>query len=346
MLLAAPAAALAVTGLVLRGSPPQALLVDDGASRTTADGDVLDPWGDLPSQAAGGTGVAVSTDGEVILLHRAGAPFASAPLMTTDPLLALDPGTGQVRRSWGAGLFRSPHAVSVDPAGDVWTTDVMTNQVTVFDRHGRPRRTIGHDYRPGLDTCLAVRNELTNLPCTGDPYTFARPTDVTVTADNRAYVADGYRNSRVARFDAHGSFVHAWGDLGDAAGEFSIPHGIAIRADGTVAVADRRNARVQLFTPDGRHLATHTSAPLGRPFDVAFTADGTLLALDGGDALDEPDGQRRAYVVALAADGTVTRRWALRDQHADPHQLAVGSGGELYVAALTGPPLWRWSPRP
>ncbi|MFC7760345.1 peptidyl-alpha-hydroxyglycine alpha-amidating lyase family protein [Catellatospora bangladeshensis] len=343
MLTALPLAGLAAAGLVLRGSPPAAATVDDAVDRATAAGDVLTPWGRTPPQAAGGTGVTVTPDGEVVLLHRAGAPFASGQPMTADPIVVLDPGTGEVRRSWGAGLFRSPHGVSAAPNGDLWVTDVMTNKVTVFGRDGTPRRTLGHDYGTGLDTCLAVRNELTNLPCTGDPYIFARPTDVAPGAD-AAYVADGYRNSRVARFAADGTFAHAWGELGDAAGEFSIPHGIALRPDGVVAVADRRNARVQLFTPDGGHLATHASGQLGRPYDVAFGADGTLLALDGGDALDEDGGRRRGYVVALAGDGTVTRRWALRDQDADPHQLAVGPHGELYVAALTGPPLWRWTP--
>lgn len=344
LLLGASATAVAAGALALRGTPPSAATVDDDAGRPYSAGDVLTPWGQLPPHAVGGTGVALTPSGEVLLLHRAGAPFADARLMTTDPLIAIAPDTGQVLRTWGAGQFRSPHGVSVDSRGDVWVTDVMTNRVAVFDGLGSLRHVIGHEYGAGLDTCLSVRNKLTNLPCTADPYIFARPTDVAVAPGGQAYVTDGYRNSRVALFEAGGSFQRAWGELGEGTGEFSIPHGIAVRSDGAIAVADRRNARVQIFTPDGHHLATHTSAQLGRPYDVAYGPDGTLLVLDGGDALDEDDGQRRAYVLALAADGTVTRRWALHDQNAEPHQLAVGRQGELFVAALAGPPLWRWTP--
>jgi peptidylamidoglycolate lyase len=206
--------------------------------------------------------------------------------------VALDASTGEVTRSWGTGMFSSPHAVSVDDRGGVGHRGDRGGAAD-----GRPDRRIGHDYGLGLDTCLAVRNELVNLPCTGDPYIFARPTDV-VHGDD-IYVPDGYRNSRIAEFDAAGGFVGSWGGRGDGADECSIPHGIALRANGDVVVADHRHARVQVFTRDGRHLATHASAAIGRPYDVAMGPDDTLYVLDGGDASDEGDGQHRGYVVTL-----------------------------------------------
>ncbi|MEV0679153.1 peptidyl-alpha-hydroxyglycine alpha-amidating lyase family protein [Actinosynnema sp. NPDC050436] len=331
---------LAATGFALRGNPPGAAVVAD-ADR--ASDRVLRPWGALPAEARGGTGVTVTDRGEVLLLHRGGAGFAATSPLAVDPVVVLDAATGEVRGTWGAGRFTAPHAISSDRRGRLWITDVTTNEVTVCRPDGTPDRTIGHDYGFGLDTCLAVRNELTNLPCTGDPYIFARPTDVAVAPDDLAYVADGYRNSRVARFDGD-RFTAEWGALGDGAGEFAIPHGIALRRNGDVVVADRRNARVQVFDRDGRHLVTHASPEIGRPYDVAVGPADTLYVLDGGDALDVAGGQRRGYVVSLADNGSVTGRWALADQSADPHQLAVGPGGELYAAALTGPPLWRWAP--
>ncbi|GAA3107177.1 peptidyl-alpha-hydroxyglycine alpha-amidating lyase family protein [Streptosporangium carneum] len=345
LLAGVPVVAVGMAGLALRGDPPSAAVVSEDVDRRAARGMTLSPWGRLPAEARIGSGVAVTGSGEVLLLHRGGRAFAGDQVMGVDPVVVLDAATGGFRRSWGAGMFKSPHGVSVDERGRVWTTDVMTNHVTVFAPDGRLERRIGHDYGAGLDTCLAVRNELTNLPCTGDPYIFARPTDAVFSPTGRVYVSDGYRNSRVGAFDAAGKIIRSWGALGDGDGEFHIPHGIALRGNGDVVVADRRNARVQVFSADGRHLATHSSAEIGRPYDVAVGPGDVLHVLDGGDSLDEDGGQRRGYVVALTADGSVARRWALSDQTADPHQLAVGPGGELYVAALNGPPLWRWAPR-
>ncbi|GAA3853493.1 hypothetical protein GCM10022243_18910 [Saccharothrix violaceirubra] len=327
-------AGLVVAGLVVRGAPPSVPSVGP-ADRTTER--VLRPWGELPADARPGSGVAVTGSGDVVFLHRAGGDFASDTVIDTDPLLVLTP-DGVVRTRLGAGKFKSPHGVSVDAEGRIWVTDVMTNRVTAFNGP-----TLGHDYGPGLDTCLSIRNELTNLPCTGDPEIFARPTDVAVSSDRHAFVADGYRNSRVAVFDDD-RFALEWGGLGDRPGEFHLPHGIALRKNGDVVVADRRNARVQVFAPDGRHRATYASAAIGRPYDVAVGPDDALYVLDGGDALDEDGGGHRGYVVSMDDNGSVKDRWRLADQNADPHQLAVGPRGELYVAALNGPPLYRWTP--
>ncbi|MFF0574886.1 peptidyl-alpha-hydroxyglycine alpha-amidating lyase family protein [Streptosporangium saharense] len=344
LLAAVPLVVLGTAGLLLRGSPPGAAVVSEAVDRTAPPGATLTPWGRLPAGTGIGSGVAVTGSGEVLLLHRGGGAFATDRMMDVDPIVVLDAGTGAFLRSWGSGMFASPHGVSVDGRGRVWVTDVTTNHVTVFTPEGRLERTIGHDYGFGLDTCLAVRNTLTNLPCTGDPYIFARPTDVAAGGAGRVYVSDGYRNSRVGVFDDSGRFTGEWGRLGDDDGAFSIPHGIALRGNGDVVVADRRNARVQVFSAEGEHLATHSSAAIGRPYDVAVGPGDVLYVLDGGDALDEKGGEHRGHVVTLAGDGSVTRRWTMADQNADPHQLAVGPGGEIYVAALNGPPLWRWAP--
>ncbi|MFB8247968.1 peptidyl-alpha-hydroxyglycine alpha-amidating lyase family protein [Streptomyces sp. NPDC055952] len=336
--------AVATTAAALRGDPPEPGVVKDGVPRPVRPADVLTPWGRLPATAQTGSGVAVSPGGDVFLLHRGGAPFAADAVLDVDAVVRLDAATGRTVGTWGSGLFKSPHGISTDAEGRVWVTDVMTNRVTVHRADGTLLKTIGHDYAAGLDTCLAVRNALQHLPCTGDPYIFARPTDVAVGPDGRAYVSDGYRNSRVARYAPDGSFLRQWGSRGAADGRFNIPHGITHLPDGTLAVADRRNARVQIFTAAGAHRATYASPQLGRPYDVATGPDGALYVLDGGDGLDEKGGQRRGYVVTIDRKGIVTRRWALTDQRADPHQLAVGPRGEIYVAALQGPPLWRWKP--
>ena len=63
-------------------------------------------------------------------------------------------------------------------------------------------------------------------------------------------MADGYTNSRVAKFTKDGDFVKAIGKRGNQPGQFNTPHTIANDAKGNIYVGDRGNSRIQVFDPD------------------------------------------------------------------------------------------------
>ena len=50
-----------------------------------------------------------------------------------DPVVVMNP-DGKVVRSWGAGLFVMPHAIRIDPQGNVWTTDAASSRVRALPR--------------------------------------------------------------------------------------------------------------------------------------------------------------------------------------------------------------------
>ena len=76
-------------------------------------------------------------------------------------------------------------------------------------------------------------------------------TDVTWDAQDNIYVSDGYSNSRIAKYDKHGNWIKSWGSRGTATGQFNTPHNIVSDRDGSLYVADRGNARIQVFDGDG-----------------------------------------------------------------------------------------------
>ena len=66
---------------------------------------------------------------------------------------------------------------------------------------------------------------------------FCKPTDVAVMTDGTFFVADGYCNSRVIRFDPDGKFQKQWGQSSAGSGltppplAFLVPHGLAVAED-------------------------------------------------------------------------------------------------------------------
>src|SRR5207249_10861904 len=140
---------------------------------------------------------------------------------------------GKFLRSWGEGLIRRAHGVTVGPDGTYWLTDDLHHTIRQFTPEGKLLLTIGDP-----DTPSTLQG--------GKP--FNRPTHVAFgpkTGD--IYISDGYGNSRVHKYDPRGRHLLSWGEPGTDPGCFNLPHNIATDSEGLVYVADRENHRVQLF---------------------------------------------------------------------------------------------------
>jgi DNA-binding beta-propeller fold protein YncE len=126
---------------------------------------------------------------------------------------------------------------------------------------------------------IAVGAWLIAGACTQPVDSFDRPTAVAFDpASGDAIVSDGYNHARVARFRSDGTFVSEFGARGAGPGEMRTPHGIAVGADRTIYVADRENARVQVFAPDGTLREIWGSERVGRPWAVTVGPDGFVYA--------------------------------------------------------------------
>lgn len=198
--------------------------------------------------------------------------------------------------------------------------------------------------RPAL--CALPLALALSAACVDDPEDFNKPTDVAFASDGSFFVADGYGNSRVARFAADGTFMLEWGEKGAGHGELHTPHGITTDAEGRVYVADRGNARVQVFDAEGGYLAEWKGGGIGRPWGLSFDGDGHLYVVDGGD---QSDAAPRGRLLKLDLEGRVLAAWSMHGVDpgaiADGHDVAVGRDGSVYVVDIVGKRVQKFRPK-
>ncbi len=258
----------------------------------------VEGWAKLPPGMKLGpvSAVAVDASDRVFVAHRG-----------PKPVLVFDR-DGTFVRAWGDDQLTTPHGLRIDPEGNVWVTDIGSHLVMKFDPAGRVLLSLGRKGQAG-----------------DGPDRFDRPTDVAVTPAGDFYVADGYGNARVLKFDRAGKLIKQWGTKGKGAGEFRLPHAVCLDAKGRVYVGDRENDRVQVFDPDGRFLAqwTETGAPYG-----LFLAGDRLFVADGRANWVRVLGPDGRAVGRFGEAGTATGRFQL------PHMLAIDSRGDVYVAEV------------
>lgn len=192
--------------------------------------------------------VAADRNGRIYLLQR-GAQ--------ADPVIVID-GTGKIVRSWGKGLYTTPHAIRIDPQGNVWTTDAASSMVYKFSPEGK--------------TLLQIEVGGQPSPCGN----FCSTTDIAFAPDGHLLIADGYRNARVLEYSADGKKLREWGSAGTGPGEFRLPHSIQVDAKGIVYVADRENGRIQRFDRTGKYLGEW--AKYGKTFGLTLVGDAMWLS--------------------------------------------------------------------
>lgn len=90
-----------------------------------------------------------------------------------------------------------PHGLTIDHEDNAWVTDVALHQVFKFGPHGsndKPLLTLGTAFIPGV----------------GDAK-FCKPTSVAVLENGDFFVADGYCNARILKYDKAGNKILSWG---------------------------------------------------------------------------------------------------------------------------------------
>ena len=250
----------------------------------------------------------------------------------TNPSVQIFTTSGRHVRSWGSDLFGRPHQIKLDHEGNVWVADQGNHCVLKMTPSGKTLLVLGTRGESGDDR-LHMNN----------------PTDMVVSPSGDVFISDGYANSRVLHFDKRGRFVKMWGKLGVRPGEFSLPHAIVMDSKGRLYVADRNNARVQVFNQAGKFLDQwrHIVVPWG----FCVTASDEIWVCGSG-----PMGWRKDDVVLgvppanqvlvkFSTSGKVLEYVIIpkgKDGHERPgelnwvHSIAVDKAGNLYCGDING----------
>lgn len=220
---------------------------------------------------------------------------------------------GNVTEEWTQwkDVLVLPHKVVMnpdDPDKHVWIVDRDAHQVFKFTNDGKKLvMVLGERKVPGAD----------------DNH-FNRPADLAFLPGGTMFVADGYENTRVVKFDRNGRFLKAWGTKGSGPGQFNLVHGVAVDAKRRVYVADRNNDRVQVFDEHGRFLDAWPN--IRNAVDVKVSQDQSVWVTMG-------------FAHKLAkydAAGKLLTHWGSYGSFPgglnNPHQLSVDPDGNLYIA--------------
>ena len=225
---------------------------------------------------------------------------------------------GEFVRELIPGILVGPHGTRVDAEDNIWVSDLMLHVVLKINPTGQIVLVLGQKENSGLfdeDREMSL---------------FFKPADVAFGRNGDIYVADGYGNSRIVKFNKHGDFIKAWGEKGTEPGQFDNPHNIIVDEDEKVYVADRNNKRVQVFDAEGVFLEEWTH--LGKPWGLALTQDQHIYLSDGTNEV----------IYKLDRSGQVLGKIGSPGQESEhfraAHGIAVDSEENIYVTEILN---WR-----
>lgn len=266
----------------------------------------VEGWAQMPESYAPGAGMAVALDanGNIWYYNR-----GSHPVIQFSP-------DGKVLQAWKEDPKLSAHAGSahgmgVGPDGGLWLVGRETNRIYKFSPEGRVLLTIGG--YSGMQGDNSAK------------YAFDRPAGVTHDSAGNAYIADGYRNTRVAKYGPTGEYITHWGGKGTAKGQFNLVHGVTSDPQDRLYVADRGNKRIQVFDTDGKHLNMWDG--FGTPWALDWDEeDGALWVCDGDNGRVLKFSQKGKLLGGFGSDGPEP------GQLHQVHGIAVATDGAIYVA--------------
>jgi streptogramin lyase len=252
----------------------------------------------------GTSGVAFNSKGHIFVIHR--GPMS---VMEFDP-------DGTFIRGFGDGLFERAHGLRIDQEDNIWATDVASNLAYKFDPDGR------------LQMVLGVKGHSGEWHPFGHLRLLHEPNEAVVGPTGDIFVLQGHgkAESLVLKFDKDGNFIKSWGGKGSGPGQLNLPHSLVFDARGLLYIADRNNARIQVFDADGNYI--RESQHPGTPCGLFMGADQHIWLAHGhvGQIMKLDLTGKVIGVMANAGTGKIPGKYG------EAHYIAVSPRDEVFVA--------------
>ena len=261
---------------------------------------------------------------------RGGSEEPAAPMQPSPHahlILALN-ADGKVIEDWSQwdSAINVPHNIYVNPYDkqrSVWVVDREGQQILKFSNDGKKLLLkLGEKDVPGTDQAH-----------------FNSPAGMTFLPDGSILIADGYRNTRIIKFDANGKFQMEWGTKGSGPGQFNLVHAVAIDNQKRVYVADRSNNRIQVFDEAGKYLREMDN--IRSPAFLMISADNKSfwVASNSLDRIAKYDMEGH-FQTSWGTPGTFDGAFT------DLHYFTVDKTGNLYIADTFNNRVQKFIPKP
>ncbi|XP_037946820.1 peptidyl-alpha-hydroxyglycine alpha-amidating lyase 2-like [Teleopsis dalmanni] len=276
------------------------------------------------------TAVSIDPQGNPVIFHRADRYWDANTFNESNifylieygpikekTIYILDPKTGAIKSGWGEELFYMPHGLTIDVHGNYWMTDVAMHQAfkfKPFETH--PQIIIGKRFQPGSSV-----------------YHLCKPTSIAVATTGEFFIADGYCNQRILKFNAAGRLLRTIPQPPEFL-SLQVPHAITLLEHlDLLCIADRENMRVvcpkaglKSSQGEGQPAATIQEPDLGRVFGVAAYGD-IVYAVNGPTSMLPV----RGFTIDPRSEAIIGH-WG---EFKNPHSVAVCvNGSALYVTEI------------
>lgn len=247
--------------------------------------------------------VEVTSQGHLIVLHRAPIPF-----MEFD-------GDGNFIRSFGSeNLFARAHGLTLDADDNMWVTDVVNHVVMKLDKDANILMSLG------------TKGEAGEWDAALNSHKFHEPADVAFDSAGNIYVGQGHTRGvpKVLKFNSSGEFITQWGSFGTGPGEFAVAHSLEIDTNDNIYVADRENFRVQIFDVEGNYLSEWNFNAMAC---AIFLHDNGFMYMTTGF-----DGEIAKVDLEGNIIGSLGKPGIENGQFGEGHFLSVDGNENIYIA--------------
>ena len=285
--------------------------------------------------------------------------FVAAETKTGLPTVLTGNGewTYEVVHGWGSlpsgTSFGGTHgAIAQDNAGNIYVSTQSATGVVVYNRDGGLIRTIATAY-PEVHSMVHAKEQgeeffyaTVQKGTTAENWLFIKmktdgtvalkitaprdagfkaPNEWRLTAavpapDGSIFIANGYGDSRIFRFDKDGNYRGSFAEKGNREGQLDCSHGLTLDVrygQPLLLVCDRENRRLCHFDLDGNFVGTVTQH-LRRPCQVSFNGDYAVVSeLEGRVTVLDRDNTP----VAFLGDNPQKAQWAKYEL--DPHEIST-----------------------